>query len=417
MPYLLSILPPQTGDEKLNPVPLIAKLPSSTSRNSIYLNVLGGSTSRGGIALDPLVASGRLSIGVKVEFGQLRQAYLASVKRPQNGVHIQLECVSPVSRWWVPENEKWGKYKLIEEGFERQQRYRGLPEFTYNKRLEYQGLRKGLFSAGSEGGFLVGEAGVVPWLVRTRGSRLIQQLTPHETGERRGPLSARPTRRISVKRYKSILKGKAQLREFLKSRQVVLSKRAVRTDQGNSNFPSWTTIPYLRPATRPKSLTEEQKRIREERQLLMEQYRRDRRMWKARDKLRTLEQFRNKKFIRPQKPKFPPEPRNFHGLTFDDLPRYLQRLFQNNPAWNKFIPQLNAPKVSQVRKVARKNHLRTLPKYLQAVIERDLAARKFIEGRDLSGVQWFGSVPEAGQRRFGFRARATRFAFRRGGFK
>lgn len=416
MPYLLSLLPPQTEEDKLNPIPLVAKLPSSNSVNSLYLNVLGGSTSRGGIALDPLVASGRLSLGAKVEFGQLRKAYLAGVNRPQHGVHIQLECVSPISRRWEPENEKWGKYKRIEEGFEKQQRYKSHPRLTYNKRLEYQGLQKGLFSAGSEGGFLVGAAGVVPWLIRTQGSRLVQQLTPHESGQRRTPLSTRPTHRISVKQHQSLVDDKAQVREFLKSRQLVLSKRAVPVDQQSASFPPWTTVPYLRPMTRYE-LTKEQKQVQTERRILREQYKGQRRMWRAQEKLKQLAQFRNKKFERPEKPVLPPERRNYHGLTFDDLPPYLQRLFEDNPIWNKSIPRLKLPKDRRVVRIERENRLRMLPKYIQKLVARDPITRKLIWDGDLSHLKWFGRREKYGRRRFGFRARAGWRTFREGGFR
>src|SRR5271167_3417164 len=99
MPYLLSLLPPQTEEERLNPIPLVAKLPGLPKNlGSLYLNVLGGSQSRGGIALDPLVTSGRLSVGAKVEFGQLRQVYLSIFRPAQQGVHIQLEVLSHSSR-------------------------------------------------------------------------------------------------------------------------------------------------------------------------------------------------------------------------------------------------------------------------------------------------------------------------------
>ena len=408
MPYLLSLLPPQTEEEKLNPIPLIAKLPSTNTLDSLYLNVLGGSTSRGGIALDPLVASGRLSKGTKVEFGRLQQAYLASVKRPQHGVHIQLECVSPFTRRWKPKNEKRDEYKRVEEGFEKQQRYKSLPELTYHKRLEYQGLQRGLFSAGSEGGFLVGEAGIVPWLVRTQGSRMIQQLTPHATGQRRSPIGEKPTHQVSVKRQQSILNDKIEVSKFLKARQVELAKRAVRTY--DSSFPPWTTVSYLRPSIRPGTLTKAQKQIRKKREILIQQYQKHLRIWKAREKLNQLPQFKNRTFRRPQKPILPPEPRNYHGLKFHDLPPYLQHLFRGNPLWNKSLPKPEVPKIPRkVKKKARRvNLLRTtLPNYLRPLINRDPATKKFIEDGNLSRFQWFGLGEEIGSRRFGFRARAT----------
>jgi hypothetical protein len=416
MPYFLSLVPPQTEEEKLNPIPLIAKLPSTNTLDSLYLNVLGGSSSRGGIALDPLVASGRLSKGAKVEFGRLQQAYLASVKRPQHGVHIQLECVSPFSRRWEPENEKWGKYKRVEEGFEKQQRYKGLPEITYNKRLEYQGLQRGLFSAGSEGGFLVGEQGVVPWLVRTQGSRMIQQLTPHETGQRRAPIGARPIRQVSVKRPQFIAKESAKLREFLKARQLILSKRTIPTDKSGPAFPPWTTVAYLRPDSRPDTLTEEQKQIREEREWIKQQYKGRRRMWKARDKLKQLAQFQNHTFKPPRKRILPPEPRNYHGLTYQDLPPYLQRLFGNDRLWNNYIPKLKVYR-PKAKKIRRDDQLRVLPKYLRPFINRDPQTKKFIEDVNLSAIRWFGWGQKTGNRQFGFRSRATWETFSKKGFR
>ena len=103
MPYLLSLLPPQSEEERLNPIPLVARLPSIANvRGSVCLNVLGGSRSRGGIALDPLVSSDRLFLGAKIEFGQLRQVYLPTFRPPPQGVHIQLEVLSHVSRRYKP---------------------------------------------------------------------------------------------------------------------------------------------------------------------------------------------------------------------------------------------------------------------------------------------------------------------------
>ena len=96
MPYLLSLLPPQSEEEKLNPIPLVARLPSLANvRGSLYVNVVGGSQSRAGIALDPLASSDRLSVGAKVEFGRLSQVYLPTFRPPPQGVHIQLEVLSP----------------------------------------------------------------------------------------------------------------------------------------------------------------------------------------------------------------------------------------------------------------------------------------------------------------------------------
>ena len=195
MPYLLSLLPPQSDEEKLNPIPLVARLPSVANvRGSLYLNVLGGSQSRGGIALDPLVSSDRLSVGAKIEFGQLRQVYLPTFRPPPQGVHIQLEVLSHVSRRYKP---GWktitNKHdQMTQVGFQRQQRWTDNPEFTVNRRLDYQGIKKRVFSAGSEGGFLVGESGVIPWLCRIRGSRVQLQVTAHEKGQRRKAFASRP---------------------------------------------------------------------------------------------------------------------------------------------------------------------------------------------------------------------------------
>jgi len=174
MPYMLSLLPqPASEKERLNPPPLVARLHSgSQPLGKLCVNVLGGSSSRGGIALDPLVATGRLANDMKIEFAQLRKPR-NEVIRYQSGVHLRLETLA--------ESERRGGAEQVLR--------------------EEQKLEMNVFSGGSEGGFFVGERGVVPWLCQIRGSRLLQQLTPHKAGERRVPIINRlipPAQRQSI---------------------------------------------------------------------------------------------------------------------------------------------------------------------------------------------------------------------------
>lgn len=190
--------------------------------------MLGGSSSRGGIALDPLVATGRLANDLKIEFAQLRKPR-NEVIRYQSGVYLRLETLA--------QSESRGGAEQISG--------------------EEQKLEMNVFSGGSEGGFLVGERGVVPWLCQIRGSRLLQQLTPHKAGERRVPIVNRvipPARRQSI------------TTEFSAQKQFGAGSKTFPSSQKSQN-PAHQTKPqqshssqHLRNAVKSRSETTQQPR-------------------------------------------------------------------------------------------------------------------------------------------------------------
>src|SRR5579859_3890057 len=163
MTHLLPHIPPPTQDEINNPRPLIAKLDYSTEpTGSLALNVLGGSKSRDAIALDPDVSSGRLPKGKTIKFGQVFKSYLPAFEATGRSVSVQMEILSSSMRRWVPTT------------------------LAENK----GGMALGMFSAGTEGGFLLGGKGVVPWLCRTPGTQVDIRVAPAK-GERRALGSVR----------------------------------------------------------------------------------------------------------------------------------------------------------------------------------------------------------------------------------
>lgn len=261
MPYLLSLLPPQSKEEELNPLPLVARVPSLDQGSILYVNVLGGSRSKGGIALDPLVASGHVSPDLKIEFGQVRQAYLPTFRPPNNSVHIQLEVLSHLSRRFKPGwEEHEGSDRFMHVGFRRKQRWHGVPEFTYNRRPDYQGTQIGLFAAGSEGGFMVGQAGMVPWLNRIRGARTQVQVTAIKERQRLEPVILKPKQPIDPKAHLAEVERKKQVRAYLKANNMIVSKRVEFVTHNR-----WRTVSFLRRKEVPwrlKQGLEKQKRRR-----------------------------------------------------------------------------------------------------------------------------------------------------------
>jgi hypothetical protein len=88
--------------------------------------------------------------GDEIAFGRTRfgrpHANLRRIRHAQKSIVVQLEAVAPTTK--PAENEG--------------------------------DIRMGVFSAGSEGGFLVGGPGVVPWLCRTRLSTVQYRLSPND---------------------------------------------------------------------------------------------------------------------------------------------------------------------------------------------------------------------------------------------
>jgi hypothetical protein len=421
MPYLLSLLPPQTEEDRLNPIPLVAKLPGLPKNlGSLYLNVLGGSHPRGGIALDPLVASGRLSIGAKVEFGQLRQVYLPTFRPAQQGVHIQFEVLSHCSRRYKPGWKQAGLKgddKMIQVGFKMQQRWANAPEFLMSKRRDYQGTKHGLFSAGSEGGFLVGERGVVPWLCRTRGSRVALQVTPHKKGERRIPRSKLAKHPTNPEAHLAQIEQKNKIRRILKERGLIITKKVVFLDDKR-----WTTIPVLRkkvskisPRMREgqakmEAHNRKQQRLKQQRKQErrkkheLEKYERRLRMWNARVKLRKLRQFKRTRFLHPDSKFF---------KTRDTNTSTKKQQLQISKSTT---PQYQSSSDSQ-RKL-RLERLGSLSPYLRRLLKSDPQVEHLLVDGALGRLPFFdwGKNME-GRKRFGFRARALWTNYRPSGFR
>jgi hypothetical protein len=160
--------------EDLNPRPLVAEILSTSDPNSLCVNVLGGSNSRGGIALDPLVASGRLAIGKKIKFAQLRNTFKPSIYtlQHQRGVHISLQTTDPCNPYVnATDPQEVSIFADI---------------------LESQGLRWGVFCAESAEGFLPGNRGMEPWLCRIPGSTTMLQVTPKTKSMPRFPIAKIP---------------------------------------------------------------------------------------------------------------------------------------------------------------------------------------------------------------------------------
>lgn len=174
MPQLLSILSSPSQKEEIMPRPLVAKIiPTGSDSSSFCANVLGGSQSRGGIALDPLIVSGHLAVGKKIRFAQAYSAMESNFFTPEDSkaVHICLQSTNPSKSYVSINDTDSDSYKRIKEPM-------------------YQGLRKGLFCAESGEGFLMGKKGVVPWLCRVPGSTAKLRVTA-TTEEEHGVVSQR----------------------------------------------------------------------------------------------------------------------------------------------------------------------------------------------------------------------------------
>jgi hypothetical protein len=419
MPYLLSILPLQTEEEKLQPLPLIAKLHSPKTLGFLYVNVLGGSKSRGGIALDPLVSSGRLTIGTKIDFAHLRQAYLPSIQRPNTGIHIHLEVLSNLrfryKKGWKQAELK-GPDRFVAVGFKRKQRFKNLPEFTENRRLDYQGIQMGLFSAGSEGGFLVGESGVVPWLCRTQGSRGQVQVTPHLKGERRVPLSTKPDHRVSTKGKLAYIEQKKILRKLLKEKGFVISKRVVFIDDRR-----WITVPFLRQKQVPQlslaakrvkakmkanTLAQRKEKALRIKKLTIEKYNRRLRMWVARKRLRKLAQFKGR-WIR-----HPGPPPKFDSKTGKQLSATTEKQVKSKkidrPAPTRSLRPILLSELFETKEI---------PSSMKRLFEIDPVTQKLLLKRKERGITRYGGLfHRGGDRKFSFRARSVWNDSRPGGF-
>jgi len=383
MSYLLSILPPQSEEEKLNPLPIVARVPSLEKGGIIYVNVLGGSKSKGGIALDPLVAAGHVSVGTKVEFGQIQQAYLPTFHPPNKSVHVQLEVLSNLSHrvmpGWETSNLK-REDRFTSDGFRRQQRWDSVPEFTYHKRPDYRGTQLGLFAAGSEGGFMIGEAGLVPWLSRIQASRAQVQVTPYRRGQQRTPIQSKPKHPIDPEAHLTQIAHKKALRKYLKENNLIISKRIEFTTPNR-----WKTVRFLR---RKEIPVEAQERIAKRKKKLLDGLRLEREQQATRivRKLQT-------RLIK-------------HGakINFKSFVPYSTTVVSRDP----------------ITPLAKKTfNLESQTHYIQDLMKLDPEVTKLLQSGHMGYVRFFGSGKKdlRGPRRFGFRSRRFWDCYRVGGFR
>jgi len=181
MPYLLSLVRSKVsimehlrGTVVERPLRVVATLPRGDA-SPLYVNVLGGSQSRGGLALDPVTLSGfELSVGMPVTFARDSEQPLLSIERSETSVHLQIEML-PLTEYQTKntscKKRPWPKQKPkipdpTPEIPDRAREYVDYLENCGNEELEAEGLYDGLFSAATESGFLVGERGTKPWLCR-----------------------------------------------------------------------------------------------------------------------------------------------------------------------------------------------------------------------------------------------------------
>ena len=383
MPYLLSILPPQSEEEKLNPLPLVARVPSLEKSGIVYVNVLGGSKSKGGIALDPLVATGHVSVGTKVEFGQIQQVYLPTFRPPNKSVHVQLEVLSHLSHrtkpGWETANLK-REDRFMTDGFRRQQRWDGVPEFTYNKRPDYQGTQLGLFAAGSEGGFMMGGAGVVPWLSRIQGSRAQVQVTPCRRGQQHKPIQSKPKYPIDPEAHMAQIAQKKALRKYLKENNLIISKRIEFTTPNR-----WQTVRFLRKKEIPVE-AQEPKAKRKKNPLD------ERRLEKEQSAARTVGRLQTRLQKRGAR------------INFKSFVPYSTILVSRD----------------STTPVARKTFsLESQTHYIQDLMKLDPEVTRLLQSGRMGHIRFFGSGKKdlRGPRRFGFRSRRFWNSYRGGGFR
>jgi hypothetical protein len=349
MPYLLSLLPPQSYEENLNPIPLVAKLQySSQPLGSMYVRVLGGSRSSGGIALDPLVSSGRLSKGIKVEFAQQRQGYIPIAKRSSGGVNIQLEVLSSISLPGV--SKPSGNH----------QRNNDVSTSPWSTKSAMMRISKGVFSAGSEGGFLVGERGVIPWLCRTSQSRVELQITKAEQ-------QLRSTRKLdpSVR----MLQEEKRFANYLEEQSLVVTKQVVFRDDG-----TWTTQAKISKKGGELPNSQKQESTSHGSMSTMNQ-----------DDNASSDQQRKAREIRKQ----------MNLSTDSSQPSQISSRLRDSP----------------------NSRLSSLPPKVQRLLERYPATKKLVGQRKIRSLPYHGRWVKFGSRKFSFRARASWFPFREGGFQ
>ena len=382
MPYLLSLLPSQSEEEKLKSQPLVVKLHLSPHPlGSPCVNVLGGSKSRGAVAIDPLVFPGGLTTGTKVEFAKVNGSYLPSLKLPQIGeqVHVQLEALFPHPEEHVNQSGAISNPK--------QQLSKSLPQIT-KERKEFQGIQTGLFSGGSEGGFLVGDGGATPWLCRIAGSRVQLKVTGHQSGERRVPITMKPVHPINLTRHYAQIEAESRLvkiRSYLKAQGLYLGKRVVQLDSGETK-----TIPVLRQD--PKALQTRNRASKTARE-------------QQRERQAALKSQLNQA---------------------EPIPSYAEWLLSNKQSPRSASQQEESgrTRLSDSQERLGKAHYESLPPQDRWLLNYYPATEKLILQNKLSTLPYRNQSVQRGTQKFGFRAkerlarnRLTRTGFRAGGFR
>lgn len=381
MPYLLSLLPPQSEEEKLKSQPLVAKLHLSPHPlGSPCINVLGGSKSRGAVAIDPVVFPGGLTTGTKVEFAKVNESYLPSLKLPQIGeqVHVQLEALFPHPEEHVDQPRAISNPKQLLS--------KSLPQIT-KERTEFQGIQMGLFSGGSEGGFLVGEGGAIPWLCRIAGSRVQLKVTGHQSGVRRVPITMKPIHPINLTRHYAQIEAESRLvkiRSYLKAQGLFLGRRVVQLESGETK-----TIPVLRQD--PKALQTRNRASKTARE-------------QERERQAALKSQLNQA---------------------EPIPSYAEWLLSNKQSPRSASQQESGrTRLSESRERLGKAQYESLPPQDRWVLNYYPATEKLILQNKLSALPYRNQSVQRGARKFGFRAkerlarnRLTRTGFRAGGFR
>jgi len=168
-----------------------------------------------------------------ISASSLSPSFFASFLSPSASSLIQsLECISNLNFEVVQSmssNPGWtttGQPQLEQDMQKRPQELE-ISSPDGKKRTSFRGMKFGLFSAGSEEGFLVGERGVVPWLCRTPGSKVKLQITKVE---RQLPVTT-----IQDPFLSTLLEQERYLR-FLRQHRLVVKKNVVIAHDG-----TWTT--------------------------------------------------------------------------------------------------------------------------------------------------------------------------------
>ena len=303
---------------------------------------------------------------------------------------------------------------MTQVGFQRQQRWTDNMEFTVNRRLDYQGIKKRVFSAGSEGGFLVGERGVIPWLCRTRGSRVQLQVTAHEKGQRRKAFVSRPQFPVDTEAHLAQIERTTKLRQALRERSLIISKKVVFIDDKR-----WITIPVLRkkvpgmlPAVRrgrakmeahnrAAQLKKKERLEKRREELALQIYEGRLRMWKARERLRkALPQFKDATINHPG-------------------PKVSLRKKKESDKTSKSSSPSAGQLKETIHSFRRKARFESLSPYLRGLLMSDPKVQSLLMSGALEKMRFFDGRRGdfRGPKKFDFRARMSWSHIRSSGFR